>query len=116
MFVFLTLMACSGGAVDTAGDDTAAEDADTDTDVSGGDATNGETLYNASCLGCHGADGKLGVDVSGTPAADLSVRVPADDDARLADQIQNGGTAMPAQYPDAQDAADVIAYLRVTFP
>lgn len=26
------------------------------------------------------------------------------------------GTAMPSQYTDPQDVADVIAYLRVTFP
>lgn len=43
--------------------------------------------------------------------------MPAKSDAELADITENGfGTAMPAQYTEPQDVADVIAYLRMTFP
>ena len=51
------------------------------------------------------------------PAAVRFLRVPALTDTEIADRIMNGfGTAMPSQYTDPQDVADVIAYLRVTFP
>ena len=81
-----------------------------------GDATSGETLF-ATCSGCHLADGTGGVDIAGTPSADLTVRVPSLSDSELEDRIMNGfNTAMPAQYSDPQDVADVIAYLRATFP
>jgi mono/diheme cytochrome c family protein len=87
-------------------------------DTSGitGDATAGEALFS-SCAGCHGADGTGGIDIGGTASADLTVRVPALSDADLDGVIMDGfGTAMPSQYTDEQDVADVIAYLRATFP
>ena len=93
-------------------------DKDDDTGSTGavtGDATSGEALFS-SCAGCHGADGTGGIDIGGTPSADLTARVPALSDADLEDVIMNGfNTAMPAQYTDAQDVADVVAYLRATF-
>ena len=100
---------------DTDADADADTDADTDADVTG-DAARGETLFS-SCAGCHGADGTGGFDIGGTLSADLTVRVPALTDEELSNIIKDGyGTAMPSQYTDAQDIADVIAYLRVTFP
>ena len=97
----LLFLACAGGK--------------TDSSVTG-DAANGETLFG-NCAGCHGADGTGGIDIGGTPSADLTAKVPALTDAELEDRIMNGfGTAMPSQYTDAQDVADVIAYLRETFP
>lgn len=91
---------------------------DKDADDSGleGDVTRGETLY-ASCTACHGADGSGGIDIGGTTSPDLAFEIPDQTDAELEDIIINGyGTAMPSQYTDPQDVADVIAYLRVTFP
>ena len=106
MLFLLLAVGCSGGKTD--GDDTAGSVV--------GDADSGEALFS-SCAGCHGADGTGGTDIGGTPSADLTVRVPAKTDAELEDTIINGfGSAMPGQYTEAQDVADVIAYLRVTFP
>lgn len=82
-----------------------------------GDSATGSELYSATCAGCHGADGVGGLDVGGTPSANLTERVPALDDEALTNAISAGvGTAMPSQYTDTQDIADVIAYLRATFP
>lgn len=109
MLHLLFTLGCTAGT-----DEDSGSKADTGTEVVG-DATNGETLY-ASCAGCHNADGSGGVDIGGTPSADHRVVVPAMTDAELEDAIKNGvGTAMPPQYSDAQDVADVIAYLRATF-
>lgn len=111
-FLMLTLLvACAGG------DDTDMTDTDTDTSAEiVGDAANGATLFE-SCTGCHGADGSGGIDIGGTASANLTTRVPAMTDADLEAAISGGvGTAMPSQYTDAQDIADVIAHLRATFP
>ncbi len=105
MLVFLLAMGCSGGEPDTG----------TEGEEVVGDATAGAALYD-SCAGCHGDDGTLGTNISGTPSSDLTARVPAMTDAELAAQIEDGGSAMPSQYSDAQDIADVIGYLRETFP
>lgn len=106
--LFLMLPACSGSKDDTSGGD--------DTSSVTGDATSGETLFTDSCAGCHGSDGTGGLDIGGTPSADLTVEVPEKSDSELSDIIMNGyGSAMPSQYTDAQDVADVIAYLRATF-
>ena len=104
MLLILMTIACNGEIDDTGGSAVV------------GDAVSGETLFG-TCAGCHGADGTGGSDIGGTPSADLTVRVPAKTDAELEDTIENGfGTAMPSQYTDEQDVADVIAYLRATFP
>lgn len=104
MLLILMTLACTGDKAD-----------DTGSAVTG-DAASGAALYTSTCAGCHGEDGLLATDIGGTASSDLTVRVPAMTDDELADQIQNGGTAMPAQYSDAQDIADVIAHLRATFP
>lgn len=105
MIFALTLFACAPETDDSA-----------DTGDGGGDAVAGADLFN-SCAGCHNADGTGGVDIGGTLSADLTVRAPALSDADLADRIENGfGTAMPSQYTDPVDVADVVAYLRETFP
>jgi mono/diheme cytochrome c family protein len=115
MLVLFLALGCSSPSDKETGGDTSATGDDTSAAVTG-DAANGEALFS-SCAGCHNADGSGGVDIGGTPSADLRVRVPALSDSELSDRIMNGfGTAMPAQYSDAQDVADVIAYLRATFP
>lgn len=101
-----TLLACGTPA----GDDSA-----TAFDFSSGDATAGEAVYGATCVNCHGATGDQGTPIDDVPAADLSVRVPAMSADDLATQIQDGGTAMPAQGLDDTDTADVIAYVKATF-
>ncbi|MDP2307962.1 MAG: cytochrome c [Pseudomonadota bacterium] len=82
-----------------------------------GDSATGSELYIATCATCHRSDGVGGLDIGGTPSADLSVRVPALDDEALTTVISDGfGTAMPSQYTGTQDIADVIAFLRLSFP
>jgi mono/diheme cytochrome c family protein len=80
-----------------------------------GDAARGEELY-AACAGCHGPDGAGGIDIGGTLSSDLRDEIPEMTEAELADVIENGDGAMPPQYDDPQDIADVIAYLVETFP
>jgi mono/diheme cytochrome c family protein len=105
MILLLLTLACTGTITDTG----------TDTDIVGDQAA-GATLFSA-CAGCHGTDGIGGDDIGGTPSADLTAKVPALTDTELANIIESGfGSAMPSQYTDAQDVADVVAYLRATFP
>jgi mono/diheme cytochrome c family protein len=81
-----------------------------------GDAVRGEDLF-AACAACHGPDGAGGIDFNGTLSSDLREEIPAMTDAELEEVIKNGsGPAMPPQYDDPQDIADVIAYLREAFP
>jgi mono/diheme cytochrome c family protein len=79
-----------------------------------GDAVRGEQLF-ATCAGCHGPDGAGGIDIGGTLSSDLRDEVPEMTEAELEDVIKNGDGAMPPQYDDPQDIADVIAYLLETF-
>lgn len=75
-----------------------------------GDATNGGTVFGNTCAGCHGADGASG------SAPDLTAEIPEVDDAELVEIMLFGEGTMPAQDLTDQDAADVLAYARVTFP
>lgn len=81
-----------------------------------GDPVAGADVYAATCATCHGADGKLGVQTAGIPAPDLTVEVPGLSDAELTDISQNGVGVMPGQGTDDTETADLIAYLRETFP
>ena len=67
----------------------------------------GETVYQTNCAACHAADGTGGV------GADLTVRVPATDDAVVVDIVLTGTTGMPA-FGNLSDQAiaDLLAYLR----
>jgi mono/diheme cytochrome c family protein len=97
------------------GDTGAQAEAGTESGIEG-DAAHGEELF-AACAGCHGPDGAGEIDIGGTLSSDLRDEVPEMTDGELAEVIENGsGTAMPPQYDDAQDIADMIAYLRDTFP
>lgn len=84
-------------------------------DYSSGDATAGATVYADSCESCHGADGAAGVDINGTPAADLTFETGDQTDDELADVILNGVGEMPAQALTNTETADCIAYMRATF-
>ena len=76
-----------------------------------GDVAAGEALYTSNCIGCHGADGTQGT----SGASDLTVEVPLLDDAGLETIILDGEEAMPGYDFDAQELADIVAYLRATF-
>ncbi len=84
-------------------------------DYSNGDAVAGADVYASTCESCHGADGKLGVEVGGTPAADLTFETGDLGDDELARVILEGEGTMPAQALDDTETADCIAYMRATF-
>jgi len=114
--VWLLVVACDGGADsdDTVDSDTAVDTdtgIDPDTDVDG-DPELGVVTYQATCAnaGCHGADGDVG------PASDLTAAVPFYTDERLSNIIQNGAGRMPGQPVPDEELADLLAYLRLTFP
>lgn len=77
-----------------------------------GDPDAGETTYLNVCGNaiCHGADG-----VSG-PGGNLAVIVPDSSDAQIVTVVIEGEGSMPAQNIEDQAVADVLAYLRATFP
>ena len=120
--LLLTIAACSCSGDDTASADTASGETETDTAAdtgdsgtdadTGGDLARGAEVYQMSCGSgyCHGPDG-----VSG-PAPDHTTTVPAMDDAALVDVIQNGRGYMSPVGLDDTELADVVAYLRATFP
>ncbi len=88
---------CSGGSAD------GADGAD------GGTAPDGETIFNSTCTGCHGADG------SGGTGPDLNAEVPGEDLEDLIDVVMNGKGGMPGVVPDADNAAAVAQYVLDTF-
>jgi hypothetical protein len=105
------------GATDGGGTDGATDDGGTDgsgTDggdgtTTGPDAVRGGELFSTGCAGCHGADGDSGY------APNLSVEVPGMSESSLRTLIQSGQRSMPAVYPDPTDAADVAAYVMLTW-
>ncbi len=93
--------------MDTADTSDTADTADTDTPEARGAA-----LYAADCVACHGEDGTAGIN----GAANLVEDVPNLDDAAITDVVLNGKENMPAfAYTEAQ-MADLLAFLRETFP
>lgn len=84
-----------------------------------GDATAGTTVFDGSCgqANCHGSDGTA----SNSNARDLTTFASTITDAQLIQIIIDGSVGqnvMPplgSQYSD-QEIADVVAYVRATFP
>jgi len=84
------------------------------------DAANGGTVYEGTCVACHGADGTGAI--GGLP--DLADRL-GKTDAELFDSVRNGfdgpGGIMPMPANGGnpnlteQDVHDVIAYIRQTY-
>jgi mono/diheme cytochrome c family protein len=68
-----------------------------------GDQYRGETVFQGSCAGCHGANGSGGV---GPKLQGLAVTI-----ARVKAQIDNGGGTMPAGIVKGGDEKDVLAYV-----
>lgn len=76
-----------------------------------GDPVRGATLYDAKCAVCHGDDGTAGID----GAASLPELIPSRTDEEILTLIREGTGEMPGQYPETEDAADVLAFLREEF-
>jgi mono/diheme cytochrome c family protein len=68
-----------------------------------GDQYRGETVFQSSCAGCHGANGSGGV---GPRLKGLPITI-----ARVKAQIDNGGGTMPAGIVTGGDEKDVLAYV-----
>ena len=68
-----------------------------------GDQYRGETVFQESCAGCHGANGSGGV---GPKLQGLAVTI-----ARVKAQIDNGGGTMPAGIVKGSAEKDVLAYV-----
>lgn len=68
-----------------------------------GDQYRGETVFQGSCAGCHGATGSGGIGprLKGLPITIAGVKA----------QIDNGGGTMPAGIVSGGDEEDVLAYV-----
>lgn len=75
-----------------------------------GDVQRGEAQYQIVCAGCHGPTGH---GIARAPALTTSHRMS--DDTIVAVML-NGRGRMPAKRIDDQTAADVLAWMRATFP
>lgn len=81
-------------------------------------ATAGQTIYEANCLACHGAEGRGDGPAAASLATqpfDLTTHVPQHDETYLFTVISNGRGAMPA-FKDkltADDIYQVVEYLRL---
>jgi len=88
------------------------EPADTDDPVEEDPAFDAEGFFQASCTGCHGADG------TGTDSGpDLTGRVPSLSDDEVSDAILNGPGGMPS-FSDTLDDTEVtelVDWLRAEF-
>ncbi len=105
MILALTLIACGNGGGDK-----------TDTADTAQDNFDAAAFFDSSCAGCHNADGSGGVDIGGTPSADLTARVPAMSDDEIATVLTDGKGNMPAQLSTDDEVEQMIEHLRATFP
>jgi len=78
-----------------------------------GSASAGSVVFAQECSECHGASG-----TGGQSGSNLQSFAPTYTDLELAGIMLNGYGDMPAleRYLTDQEAADVIAHLRATFP
>ena len=75
-----------------------------DVDTVAASITRGAAIVDSVCEHCH------------TPYNPLAARIDGLDDDEIASVIRNGSGYMPPQDLDDGEIADVIAYLRVTYP
>lgn len=112
----LVPLGCDGGGDggDEAADTTDNTDTTDGTDTGEPDPVAGQMIHDSTCavVGCHSA----------ADMVQLSERVPMMDDAMITNQIRMGGTGPEGTMPafnenqiDAQQLADLIAYLRQEF-
>ena len=76
-----------------------------------GDAVRGGALFASRCAVCHGDDGR-----GGSQGVNIADHVPYHSDEELVELLAEGGGRMPAPGLSDQEIADVLAYLRATFP
>lgn len=72
-----------------------------------GDANAGTAVYGRKCISCHGADGE--------GRGSMAAMVPALSDEDLAQVIAGGGHVSQDGMTD-QEAADLMAYCRASWP
>jgi len=109
----------SGGGGGTGGQGGAPTGRVADVLALSGDATAGATVFDTCGLSnCHGPDGTASI----SNARDLTTHVPTATDAQIIKTVIDGSitgaAVMPpygGQFSD-QEIADVVAYLRATFP
>ncbi len=80
------------------------------------DPVAGEEIYREACVTCHGEAGDLAVVINEVPAPVLADIVPTLDDDTLVSAMVDGRGAMPPSGLSDDEAADCVAWLRVTFP
>ena len=74
-----------------------------------GDGTNGKTVYDSNCAGCHGADGKSGAAGPNVVEGALTALTVSE----MAQAVVDGKGVMPAfSQLSNQEIADVIAYVK----
>lgn len=126
VFLMLVVVACGGGGDDSSSEGGASEAAPP-TDVPAvpvGDAVEGETLYNSTCIACHGQGG-VGIEGLGKNIPDSEfVRGLSDEEmlafikiGRSTDDPENTtGVDMPAKGGNPalsdEDIVNIIAYFR----
>ncbi len=76
-----------------------------------GDATRGAQLFELRCEVCHGENG-----AGGSQGIDLGEHVRHHSDRELVRLMANGAGRMPSPGLSDQEIADVLAFLRATFP
>lgn len=76
-----------------------------------GDAARGAALFSSRCAVCHGDDGS-----GGSQGVNIADHVPYHSDEDLVELLAEGEGRMPAPGLSDQEIADVLAYLRATFP
>jgi mono/diheme cytochrome c family protein len=105
------LAGCDDFVIDTTGGDGSGSRSDAILALTG-DATAGDLVFDDHCIACHD---KAGVADQVGPA--LGPAVASAEDAALVSVILDGSGAMPAQnISDDQDVADLLAWMRQTFP
>lgn len=112
LLVALTLLAgCDDFVLNTTSGDGSGNRSDAILALTG-DPTTGEGVFDDHCVACHD---KAGVADQVGPALDGVV--PGAEDAALVSIILDGKDSMPAQnIADDQDVADLLSWMRQTWP
>jgi mono/diheme cytochrome c family protein len=81
-----------------------------------GDADSGKALYEKSCVGCHGADGK-GNEKMAKLLGDKGLNIVGDETKKKSDEqlmkvLAEGSGKMPASKLSKQEQKQVLSYVR----
>ena len=85
--------------------------------VQAGEADGGKAIYEKSCAGCHGADGKGNEKMAKIPGFDKGLNIVGAEtkkksDAQLSKLIAEGAGKMPASKLTAAEQKQALAYAR----